>query len=432
MHTSALDNAMQETQGGGRRASTASRRVREICGTLGVLALAGCTDHVVAPTPQAAVASRSEASARAVPTSIDWQKTMRGLIVSRGTSPPASIRGWALLGLAQYAAIAGGEGGDGDHGIEGEEGGWRAQRGAVAGASAAMLTYLFPLDAAAIDAQLRQQELAEGSASNPQFARGEVLGRAAAERLIARAKIDGFGKPWTGTVPTGDPSLRLWRSAPGVAPVLPTLGQMTPFLLTSGDQFRPGPPPAANSQRYIDDLAEVLALSLMPSDNPERARQIVIAKKWAAVTPAGYFSERAAGLIQAAGLGEREAAHVFALAGSAQGDAAIGCYDAKYTYWLWRPVHAEPRIVLAIAMPNHPSYPSGHSCASSAAAEVLATIFPDAAAALNAEVVEVGRSRVYGGIHYQFDCDAGTALGRAVAHYTLAVDRERGILEALR
>jgi hypothetical protein len=404
----------------------------EICGTLGVLAVAGCTDHVVAPTPHAAVASRSEASARAVPTSVDWQKTMRDLIVSRHTSPPASIRGWALLGLAQYAAVAASDGGDGDDAFQGNEGGWRARRGAVASASATMLTYLFPLDATALDAQLGRQEIAEGSASNPQFARGEVLGRAAAERLIARARIDGFGKAWTGTVPTGDPSTRPWRSAPGVAPVLPTLGQMTPFLLTSGDQFRPGPPPAANSRKYIDDLAEVLAFSLLPSDNPERARQIAIATKWASVTPAGYFSERAAGLIQTAGLGEREAAHVFALAGSAQMDAIIGCYDAKYTYWLWRPVHAEPRIVMAIALPNHPSYPSGHSCGSSAAAEVLATIFPDAATALNAEVVEVGRSRIYGGIHFQFDCDAGTVLGRAVARYTLAVDRERGILEALR
>ena len=429
MHTSSLGNTMKERQGGERRASTASSRVMEIFGTLGLLAIAGCTDRVVAPTPRTTVVSGSAASVRAVPASIAWQKTMRDLIVSRGTSPPASIRGWALLGLAQYASAAGANGGDGDDEFDG---GWHAQRGAVAGASAAMLTYLFPLDGAALEAQVRQQETADGPASNPQFVRGEALGRAAAQRLIDRAKVDGFGKPWTGTVPTGDPSLRLWRSAPGVAPVLPTLGQMTPFLLTSGDQFRPGPPPAANSQRYIDDLAEVLRLSLVPSDDPERARQIAIARKWAAVTPAGYFSERAAGLIQAAGLGEREAAHVFALAGSAQMDAAIGCYDAKYTYWLWRPVHAEPRIVLAIAMPNHPSYPSGHSCASSAAAEVLATIFPDAATALNAEVVEVGRSRVYGGIHFQFDCDAGIVLGRAVAHYTLAVDRDRGILEALR
>jgi hypothetical protein len=415
---------MKERLGGGR--------LLQICGTLGVLAVAGCTDRVVGPTPQAAVPSRSAASTSAVPTSIDWQKTSRDLIVSRGTSPPAAIRGSALLGLAQYAAIAGGYGSDAGPEFEGAEGGWRAQRGAVAGASAAMLTYLFPLDAAAIEAKVRQQEIADGPASNPQFARGEARGRAVAARLIARAKIDGFGKPWTGTVPTGDPSTRPWRSSPTALPILPTLGQMTPFLLTSGDQFRPGPPPAASSRTYIDDLAEVLALSLVPSDNPERARQILIAKKWANTTSAEYWSERAAGLIETTGLGEREAAHVFALVGAAAMDALIGCFDAKYTYWLWRPVHAEPSIVLAVAMPNHPSYPSAHSCASTAAAEVLATIFPYAATALNEEVVEVGRSRVYAGIHFQFDCAVGQALGRAVGRYTLAVDRERGILEALR
>jgi hypothetical protein len=424
MHTRALGNRIKERLGGGR--------LLQICGTLGVLAVAGCTDRVVGPAPQAAVASQSAASARAVPTSIDWQKTWRDLIVSRGTSPPPAIRGSALLGLAQYAAIAGGYGNDAGPEFEGAEGGWRAQRGAVAGASAAMLTYLFPLDAAALEAKVRQQEIAEGPASNPQFARGEARGRAAAARLIARATIDGFGKPWTGTVPTGDPSLRLWRSSPTAPPILPTLGQMTPFLLTSGDQFRPGPPPAASSRTYIDDLAEVLALSLVPATDPVRAMQIVLAKKWANLSPGEYASARAAGLIETAGLGEREAAHVFALAGSAAMDALIGCFDAKYTYWLWRPVHAEPRVVLPVALPNHPSYPSAHSCATTAAAEVLATIFPNAATALQEDVIEVGRARVYGGIHFQLDCDAGQVLGRAVGRYTLAVDRERGILEALR
>jgi PAP2 superfamily protein len=424
-------DSIRERQECVRPTSTALRRVMEICGTLGVLAVAACTDHVVGPTARTAVAERSAASVRAVPASIAWQKTSRDLALSRAASQQVATRGTGLLGLAQYAAIAAADGGDGDHEFEGEEGGWRAQRGAVAGASAAMLTYLFPLDAAAIEAQVRQQQIADGPPSNPQFARGEARGRDAAARLIARARIDGFGSPWTGTVPTGDPSTRPWRSS-AAAPVLPTLGQMTPFLLTSGDQFRSDPPPAASSQKYIDDLAQVLAFSRLPSNDPERVRQIGIARKWATGLTIGYWGARASGLIETTGLGEREAAHVFALIGSASMDAVIGCWDAKYTYWLWRPVHAEPSIGLVITMPNHPSYPSGHSCQSAAVGEVLATIFPFAATALNEEVVEAGRSRVYGGIHFQFDCDAGQALGRSVARYTLAVDRDRGILEALR
>jgi len=72
----------------------------------------------------------------------------------------------------------------------------------------------------------------------------------------------------------------------------------------------------------------------------------------------------------------------------AMADAAIGCWDSKYTYLFWRPVTA---ITLAdtdgnaattadaawlplLATPPHPEYPSGHSCLSGAAGRLLATL----------------------------------------------------------
>ena len=98
-------------------------------------------------------------------------------------------------------------------------------------------------------------------------------------------------------------------------------------------------------------------------------------------------------------------------------DAGIGCWDAKLTYWLIRPWKADVAITVvpAVGMPNHPSYPSGHSCVSASAAEVLSAFFPEERADLDAKVIEAGLSRMYAGIHYRFDIEAGQALGRSLS-----------------
>jgi membrane-associated phospholipid phosphatase len=105
-------------------------------------------------------------------------------------------------------------------------------------------------------------------------------------------------------------------------------------------------------------------------------------------------------------------------------DATIGCWDAKLFYWLIRPWKADLAITTtaAVGKPNHPSYPSGHSCVSSSGASVLSTFFPEKTAQLNAMVIQAGLSRMYGGIHYRFDIDAGQVLGRNVAAFAIAAD----------
>jgi membrane-associated phospholipid phosphatase len=101
-------------------------------------------------------------------------------------------------------------------------------------------------------------------------------------------------------------------------------------------------------------------------------------------------------------------------------DALIGCWEAKYYYWTIRPSQVDPAITLTYGLPNHPSYPSGHSCVSAAATTVLGTLFPDRAAETGAWLTEAGLSRMYAGIHYRFDIDAGADLGVAVAQWALA------------
>ena len=105
-------------------------------------------------------------------------------------------------------------------------------------------------------------------------------------------------------------------------------------------------------------------------------------------------------------------------------DATIGCWDAKLTSWLIRPWKADPAITTtaAVGKPNHPSYPSGHSCVSSSAASALEVFFPEKKAQLDAMVIQAGLSRMYGGIHYRFDIEAGQLLGHSVAAFTIAAD----------
>jgi membrane-associated phospholipid phosphatase len=117
-----------------------------------------------------------------------------------------------------------------------------------------------------------------------------------------------------------------------------------------------------------------------------------------------------------------EAARIMFLMGAASFDALIGCFEAKYHYWFIRPPQADAGIVTAFPTPPHPSYPSAHSCSSGAIAAVLATVFPSEARRLAGVAEESSLSRLYAGIHYRFDMDAGLALGRAVAAKALAAN----------
>ena len=118
---------------------------------------------------------------------------------------------------------------------------------------------------------------------------------------------------------------------------------------------------------------------------------------------------------------EREAARVLALANVSGFDVANACFDAKFAYYLIRPSQVDPLIKLSVALPNHPSYPSGHSCITGAYATVLMSLFPEESATLQAMIEEAGLARMYGGLHYRFDLLAGRELGRKVAEFVLSV-----------
>jgi membrane-associated phospholipid phosphatase len=173
---------------------------------------------------------------------------------------------------------------------------------------------------------------------------------------------------------------------------------------------------------YKTALAEIRTLS-----DTRTAAQLATAQLWNARGPA-YWNQLASELIAQRGLDEETATHVLALTQSAILDAAIGCWEAKFHYWYVRPSQADPAITLPIGLPNHPSYPSGHSCLSGAATTVLAHFFPRERQDLQGKMEEAGLSRMYGGLHYDFDIEAGQQLGKSVARYAIRFDERKGLL----
>jgi len=408
----------------------------------GVVALGGCSDHPTgtAPTAQPLSADRAAGlSSIQGLASPEWQEIARNFVmqstISRNSA--AATRVYAYLGVAQHDAVVRAEDAIGGNESETELEPWNglgrigrsrleADRGAVAGASAAVLTYFDPAEEQLFEATVQEQANAAPGQPHPDFARGETVGRQVGAEAIARALTDGFDLPWTGTVPVG-PGLWFSSAKPPQPPVNAQLPGMRPFFLTAADQFRPAPPPAFGSPPYLAALAEVRNIS-----DARTAEQVNIAQFWAkgagTSTISGFWNVMATGWIEESGLREREATHVFALLDAAMMDAAIGCFDAKLTYWFIRPPQADPAIKLipAIGLPNHPSYPSAHSCFSGAAAEMLSEFFPAKADSLNAMVDQAGLARIYAGIHYRFDVDEGQQLGRRVARFVSEVDRSRG------
>jgi membrane-associated phospholipid phosphatase len=287
------------------------------------------------------------------------------------------------------------------------------QEAAVAGAASTVLTYLYPDRADAFAA------LADRKRPKQALAAGRQIGG----RVVARARTDGSNAVLQGTVPVGPV---LWvPTPPAFAPPLqPLAGTWRTWNIASRSQFLPAPPPPFGSRAYARELAEVYNVSLSLTDE-----QKGIADFWAdgpgTVSPPGHWNQIALDLIRRHRLSARSAARVLAALNTAQADAFIACWTAKFTYWSERLGTAirrefDPNFLSYIVTPPFPSYVSGHSSTSEAASRVLGAYFRSAAPKLRAWAEEAAISRLYGGIHFRSDNEAGLVLGKKVAKAAIA------------
>ena len=225
-------------------------------------------------------------------------------------------------------------------------------------------------------------------------------------------------------------------------PQQPCWGQLRPMVLTSSEECAPPGHPEFSTDpesAFYAAAFEVYQTGLTLTDE-----QQTIAQYWndgvgATGTSSGHWMAIVGQIARNDGLSLAAAAEAYAKLGIAVTDAFITIWDAKYLYNLQRPVtyiqdHIDDTWLPLLVTPPNPSYISGHSTQSRAAAAVLTDLFgpkaftdtlhtdhhlmppqkPRTFSSFNEAAAEAAVSRLYGGIHYAFDNDDGRSSGRCV------------------
>jgi len=273
-----------------------------------------------------------------------------------------------------------------------------SEHAVVAGAAEVVLSHFFPGEADAfkrLAEEAGRSRLYAGLHYPTDVIDGLELGRAVGRKVVARAMSDGFNTPWTGTVPTGPGR---WI---GANPVFANAPGWRPFILSSASELRSVPPPAHDSPQTQAELAELKVIH--PFLNQ--------AKAFAWQTPEGNLTwplnEITKRLFEyRLDSNAPRAARAYALMGVTTWDQIICSHESKMTYWRIRPSQQDSTVPLLFPPPNHPSYPANHAV-TMVRAHLLGYLFPREAEYYRQLGEEIGNSRMWAGIHYRSDVEAG-------------------------
>jgi hypothetical protein len=235
-----------------------------------------------------------------------------------------------------------------------------------------------------------------------------VIGRKVAALAIARGKTDRSDTKWSGVVPEGP---GVWK---GSNPIAPLAGTWQTWVLTHGGELRPATPPSVESEQAKAALHELKTFARSPKTN----HRAVYWEVHGGARAHTLWNEIARTKLLEAGSSAQTTARVLAALNVALADAGVACWDAKYTFWYIRPPQLDAQFKSLFAPPNHPSYPAAHGCYSTAAATLLAEVFQSDRGHILALGKEAAEARVWAGIHYRFDIEAGQDIGRKVAKRT--------------
>ena len=310
---------------------------------------------------------------------------------------------------------------------------------AVASAAHGVLVRLAPSQQAMLDAALAAA-LVKVPQGQPKID-GINAGSEAAEKWIALRAKDGADARAAFT-PVAGPG-RWQPTPPQNAPgILPQWGAVTPFALKSSHQFDVKGPPAANSDAFARDLAEVRDVGARDSKT-RTADQTAAAIFWTVQTPV-VWNTAARAASAARGLSALEGARVLALVNFACADSQIAGFEVKYRMPHWRPITAIRQSGNAadaaweplLATPPHPEYPSAHALCSGASEAVLkgyfgsdkvtaSVTFPPGFgvtrswSGFSKIAQEVEGARIWGGIHFRTADVDGRDLGRRIGEFIL-------------
>lgn len=387
----------------------------------------------------------------------DWKGTSddpyQGRIVTE--PPPLMARNAAMIHLAIFDAINAVQSQYGSY-VDNDFGAGDASAEAAAASAAyevAISIYPESREREVWSATLAEslQSLADG----PGKTAGIDLGQRVAAAVLQSRSGDGSDAVVDYVY---DTSPGRWsRTSPDfLPPLLPQWRQVRPLAVDDITVYRADAPPELTSEEYAEAVDEVMRLGGKDS-SVRTADQTEIALYWAdgggTATPPGHWNRIATQISLASGESILDRARTLALLNMAMADAGIAAWDSKFEYDLWRPIDAIRRAdedgnVATVAdtawlpllrTPPFPSYTSGHSTFSGAAAAVMTELFgenlsftshsdshsgltPRPLAAVTARTFEsfhaaaeeAGMSRIYGGIHYRFDDTQGSAAGQAI------------------
>jgi membrane-associated phospholipid phosphatase len=297
---------------------------------------------------------------------------------------------------------------------------------AIAGAAAVVLPALLP-DAApgrfdTLATEAAESRLVAGAAFRSDIEAGLALGRAVGERAVERARNDGSDAKWDpAEMPTGP---GIWQPTPPgfvETPLNPLAGSWKTWIMTSGDQFRPAPPPEYGSPAWEAEVMAVQDIAANLTFEQQRA-----AVWWATNSPAVLVTKWIHELIGKEGVDLPHAARILAYALVAAADSSIAVWDAKYTWWTTRPITEIPTLKTLVPTPPYPAYPSGYSAILGSTTTVAGFFFPEVVDDFASRAVEAAASRAWAGIHYVIDDDIGLAMGRQVGRLVYAAARADG------
>jgi hypothetical protein len=391
--------------------------------------------------------TRGHAAPGSVDQVVQWNQVLQNVLVAPGAQPPTihPTRTMAITQIAVYDAVNGIVHRDRPLLVNLRGPRDASAPAAAAAASRTALDALLPSQAATIDAAFATSR---GQLGDSRFVRrGVGFGDRVARAVLAARSHDGATVMAPVFTPSAGPgSYQL--TPPTFAPAgFTQTAHVTPFVLASARQFRPGPPPALTSARYAADFGEVRSLGEL-NGMTRTADQTAIGKFWGAAPVWVVWNQVADQAAVRSGDALEQNARLFAVLDTTLADSAIALYDAKYTYARWRPITAitasdqgngtttaDPNWVPLANTANDPSYPGAHAEFSQAAATVLDRFFATDRFRFSLSNATVGITRTFGGFsqaaaeasdsrifagqHFRYDEDAGERLGGRVAGFVL-------------
>jgi hypothetical protein len=399
------------------------------------------------------------ANAAAADVISDWNAKAEAIAIEKRLLPPTNAHGMAIMHVAMFEAVNAVERRYSPYRLQLHADKGLSRDAAAAAAAHAVLLSLHPDQQAGLESAFKASlaSIPDGDSKAKAVELGKHVG---AEILAARAN-DGANAP-EAYRPVTAPGVYV----PTVVPVSSTYGSVTPWVMETGSQFRPAPPPALDSATWTQDVNEIRELGGRASTK-RTPEQTEIARFWFMTGPQAWNAV-VRQLVALKKLDVTDSARLFALVAMAGDDAFIAVFDAKYHYNFWRPITAvrnaditgnaaTPRDAGWLPFgqsslpfgdtPMHPEYPCAHCITSSAVGAVLKSVLGNdvpeftltspTAPGITRKWTriqdysdEISVARIFAGFHYRFSTRAGEEMGRKIGELTLTTQLRGSVAAA--